>query len=91
MEYSPDLRYGTPALHVLQRFGTRPLIVSEALFQTAVAALREAGGPMCTVSGAAGLAGLLHIAESPSLRISHHLSADSTVLLITSEGAIPCE
>ncbi|MBB3062541.1 pyridoxal-phosphate dependent enzyme [Microbulbifer rhizosphaerae] len=70
-----------PALKILQRFDTRPLVVSEGLLQTAVAALREAGGPMCTISGAAGLAGLLHIAESPSLRTSHHLSADSTVLL----------
>lgn len=77
-----------PALKVLQRHDARSVIVPEALLETAVIALREAGGPETTPSGAAGLAGLLHVAAHPALRAEHRLGPDSSVLLVATEGAL---
>lgn len=39
------------------------------------AAMRESAGPGTTDSGAAGLAGLLHLAANPALRAEHRLDA----------------
>lgn len=75
-----------PALAVLLRHGARGLSVDEPMLRSAVAALREAGGPDSTASGAAGLAGLLRASADPALRATHALDGDSRVLLVISEG-----
>ncbi|HEY0662194.1 MAG TPA: pyridoxal-phosphate dependent enzyme [Lysobacter sp.] len=77
-----------PALEILQRHDVRSVVVAEAQLQAAVAVLREAGGPATTPSGAAGVAGLLHVASQPDLRAAHRLGTDSTVLLVATEGAV---
>jgi diaminopropionate ammonia-lyase len=78
-----------PALAVLQRHEARSVIVREDQLQAAVERLREAGGPDTTASGAAGLAGLMHAASQPALRVEHQLGADSCVLLVATEGQVP--
>jgi diaminopropionate ammonia-lyase len=75
-----------PALAVLLRHGARGMSVDEPMLRSAVAALREAGGPDSTASGAAGLAGLLQASADPALRATHALDGDSRVLLVISEG-----
>jgi diaminopropionate ammonia-lyase len=77
------------ALKILQRHAVDSVLVSEHELQTAVGALRDASGPPTTPSGAAGLAGLLHVAAHRALRDQHALHADSTVLLIATEGPVP--
>lgn len=77
-----------PAVEVLQRHDVRGVLVSEAQLQTAPQALREAGGPESTPSGAAGVAGLLRAATNPVLRAVHQLDTDSCVLLIATEGLV---
>ena len=77
-----------PALAVLKRHHARSVVVREDQLQAAVAALREAGGPDTTPSGAAGLAGLLHVASQPELRVEHQLGPDSKVLLVATEGPV---
>ena len=76
-----------PALRILQRHGARSAVVGEDLLRSAVAVLRETGGPESTPSGAAGLAGLLHVAANPDLRAEHQLGPASSVLLVATEGA----
>ncbi|MGO1001176.1 pyridoxal-phosphate dependent enzyme [Lysobacter sp. CA196] len=75
-----------PALAVLLRHDARGIGVDEAMLDLAVTALREAGGPHSTASGAAGLAGLLRASADPELRAAHALGGDSRVLLVISEG-----
>ena len=77
-----------PALEVLQRHAARSVVVGEDQLQAAVGALREAGGPDTTPSGAAGLAGLLHVAACPELRAEHQLGSNSNVLLVATEGLV---
>ena len=77
------------ALKILRRHDVGSILVSENQLQTAVHALREASGPETTPSGAAGLAGLLHVAAHGALRDEHALHSDSTVLLIATEGPVP--
>lgn len=77
-----------PALRILQRHHARALVVDEDELLAAPQALREAAGPETTESGAAGLAGLLHLAENPALRAEHRLDANSNVLLIVTEGIV---
>jgi diaminopropionate ammonia-lyase len=77
-----------PALEVLLRHDARAILVDEEALQAAVGLLRGAGGPPSTPSGAAGLAGLLHVAADPALRAGHRLDTGSTVLLVISEGAL---
>lgn len=77
-----------PALEVLLRHDARAILVGEDALQAAVGTLHSAGGPPSTPSGAAGLAGLLQVAAHPALRAGHRLDADSTVLLVISEGAL---
>jgi diaminopropionate ammonia-lyase len=73
------------ALLILQRHHAVALSVSEQALHAAVAELSQAGVPT-TASGAAGLAGLLHAAGSPELRATCRLRADSSVLLLVTEG-----
>lgn len=77
-----------PALEILQRHGARSVVVSEDELERAVGVLRDAGGPDATASGAAGLAGLLHVAARAELRAAHWLTASSCVLLIATEGPV---
>jgi len=77
-----------PALAVLQRHDVRAVLVSDDQLQSAPQALREAGGPETTPSGAAGVAGLLRAAANPALRTMHQLDGDSCVLLIATEGPV---
>jgi diaminopropionate ammonia-lyase len=77
------------ALKVLQRHDVGSVLVSEHELQAAVDVLRDADGPETTPSGAAGLAGLLHVAALRTLRDWHALGSDSTVLLIATEGPVP--
>ena len=75
-----------PAVRVLLRFGARGIAVCEAELDAAVQALLETGGPATTHSGAAGVAGLLHVSDDPALRDLHGLDASSRVLLLVTEG-----
>lgn len=77
-----------PALQILQRHDARAVVVDEDELHAAPRLLREAAGPETTASGAAGLAGLLHVAANPRLRAEHQLDADSNVLLIVTEGIV---
>jgi diaminopropionate ammonia-lyase len=77
-----------PAVEILLRHDARSVVVTEENLQMAVSVLREAGGPDTTPSGAAGLAGLLHVAARPELRAEHRLSSNSSVLLVVTEGAL---
>jgi len=77
-----------PALKVLQRHDVSSVIVSEDQLQAAVGMLRETGGPETTPSGAAGLAGLLHVAARPDLRAVYQLVPNSHVLLVATEGPV---
>ncbi|MDP3855349.1 pyridoxal-phosphate dependent enzyme [Phenylobacterium sp.] len=77
-----------PALQVLLRHGASAVAVSEAQLLAAVAALESGGGPASTPSGAAGLAGLLHVAVQPDLREAYGLDEASVVLLVATEAAL---
>lgn len=77
-----------PALGVLLRHGAQSVTVSEQALEEAVTVMAAAGGPRTTSSGAAGLAGLLRAAATPHLRTRYHLSTDSIVLLIATEGPV---
>jgi diaminopropionate ammonia-lyase len=75
------------ALRVLLRHEARAVTVSEDQLDDAVQALRSAGGPATTPSGATGLAGLLRAANDSALRDALELEAGSRVLLVITEGA----
>lgn len=77
-----------PAMEILQRHDARAIVIDEDELLAAPQALREAAGPETTESGAAGLAGLLHLAANPTLRAEHQLDANGTVLLIVTEGIV---
>jgi len=74
------------ALEVLRRHDAQAILVGEEQLQTAVSVMRDSGGPLTTPSGAAGLAGFLHVVARHELRAAHRLSPESCVLLIASEG-----
>lgn len=76
------------ALRTLQLLDASPVLVSEEALAHAPAILHQTGGPDSTASGAAGVAGLLHVASSPSLRVRHRLDTDSSVLVLATEAAI---
>ena len=78
-----------PALEILRRHDARSVLVDEEQLQSAVAVLQAAGGPATTPSGAAGVAGLVHVAARSELRTEHQLGADSSVLVIVTEGPVP--
>jgi len=77
-----------PALQVLQRHDARAVVVDENELLAAPQTLRDAAGLATTESGAAGLAGLLHLAANPALRAEYRLDANSIVLLIVTEGIV---
>ena len=77
-----------PALEVLLRHHVGSIAVHEDELQAAVTTLKDAGGPDTTPSGAAGLAGLLHVAAHPASRAKHSLSLESSVLLVVTEGPL---
>jgi diaminopropionate ammonia-lyase len=77
-----------PAVALLLRHDARAIAIGEEELRDAVSALRNAGGPETTPSGAAGLAGLLHVAAREDLRREHRLDARSTVLLLITEGRV---
>lgn len=74
-----------PALAVLQRYGAGSVVVSEDALRAAAELMHACGGPRSTASGAAGLAGLLHVADDAAVMAMHALSRDSRVLLIATE------
>ncbi|MGH8187350.1 MAG: pyridoxal-phosphate dependent enzyme [Steroidobacteraceae bacterium] len=80
-----------PALEILRRHDARSVQVDEEQLQSAVAVLQAAGGPATTPSGAAGVAGLVHVAARPELRSAHQLGADSSVLVIVTEGPVSAQ
>lgn len=75
------------ALSILLKHDARSILVSEEQLRGAVDALRDAGGPATTPSGAAGLAGFLHVATEPALCRAHGLDAHSVVLLVATEAS----
>jgi diaminopropionate ammonia-lyase len=77
-----------PAVEILKRHDARPIVVSEPELADAFQTLREGGGPDTTISGAAGLAGLLHVARRADLRRAHQLTESSRALLIITEGPV---
>lgn len=77
------------AVDILRRHDARAICVDEHRLRSAASAMRDFGGLDSTPSGTAGLAGLLHVAADAGLRDAHALDADSTVLLIVSEAAVP--
>jgi diaminopropionate ammonia-lyase len=78
-----------PAVRTLLAHSAHAIEVSEPELIAAPAVLREGGGPASTPSGAAGFAGLLHVAENPSRRLALRLDEASVVLLIATEAANP--
>jgi diaminopropionate ammonia-lyase len=77
-----------PALAVLKQYGAGSVVVTESDLRGALNVLRDGGGPATTVTGAAGLAGLLHVARRPELRGEYGLCASSRVLLVITEGPV---
>jgi diaminopropionate ammonia-lyase len=78
-----------PALRTLLAHSAQAIEVSEPELIAAPAVLGNDGGPASTPSGAAGLAGLLHVAENPARRLALGLNEASVVLLIATEAANP--
>jgi len=76
-----------PAISILQSVGARSVLVDESQLRVAVDVLRDAGIET-TPSGAAGLAGLLHVAAQRDLCATHGLGMDSRVLSLITEGPI---
>jgi len=76
----------SPAIPDLLRHGVVAVLVSEALLNETPALLARAGGPLTTASGAAGLAGLLHVSRDQALREQMAIDGDSRVLLTITEG-----
>lgn len=77
-----------PAIEILRRHGARSVVVEEARLQDTAATLRHALDMRTTPSGAAGVAGLLHVARHTNLRREHALTPNSTVLLAITEGEV---
>lgn len=78
-----------PALRILQQHSVDSILVSEPELNVAATAMRSFGGPHTTASGATGLAGLLRVAARNDFRTVHQLAADSVVLVIATEAALP--
>ena len=74
------------ALEILRRHNVGTVLVGEHGLNNAKDILLHTGGPQTTASGAAGLAGLLRVAQDPYLRSLHELTARSRVLLVATEG-----
>jgi diaminopropionate ammonia-lyase len=76
-----------PAVRILQSLDAQSVLVDEARLLEAVDVLREVGIET-TPSGAAGLAGLLHLSSQGDLQSGHGINSDSRVLLLVTEGFI---
>lgn len=74
------------ALEILRRHNVHTVLVGELALHDAKDVLSRTGGPETTVSGAAGVAGLLRVAQDPHLRSLHELTKASHVLLVATEG-----
>ena len=77
-----------PAIRILQAAGAIPIVVDEQRLLAASDALRDIAGIESTPSGAAGLAGLLHVASRSDLCSTHGLNPESRVLLLITEGPL---
>jgi diaminopropionate ammonia-lyase len=77
-----------PAIKILQSAGAIPLAVDEHHMLAAANALRDDASVETTPSGAAGFAGLLHLASQPELLATHGLTTDSRILLLITEGPV---
>lgn len=77
----------SPALRILQQHSVSCVAVADAELLKTVTDLCNVGGPHTTPSGAAGLAGLLHMCSRPELREAQQLGPDSVVLTIATERA----
>jgi diaminopropionate ammonia-lyase len=75
-----------PAIPVLRECGARAVSVSDLLLSAAVDLLRNEGLDT-TPSGAASLAGLLHVVARRELRRAHALRHSSDVLIFVTERA----
>jgi diaminopropionate ammonia-lyase len=76
------------ALRVLMQFDVQSILLSESELLDAVKVLRKSGAPETTPSGAAGFAGLLHLAADPALRAACQLDSESCALLVITEGPL---
>ena len=77
-----------PAIRILRAAGAIPVVVDEQRLLVATRALRDIAGIESTPSGAAGLAGLLHVASRSDLCSTHGLNPESRVLLLITEGPL---
>ena len=77
-----------PALRILQTAGAIPVVVDEQDLLAAANTLRDMAGVDSTPSGAAGVAGLMHVTSRSDLCSTHGLSANSRVLLLITEGPL---
>lgn len=77
------------AVRVLRAHQAQSLVVDEDSLHDAVTVLAAMCDVETTPSGAAGVAGLLHVAARPALRALHGLHADSDVLVVVTEGPVP--
>ena len=75
-----------PALEILRWYNPRCVVVDEEQLTAAVTCLHDVGGPDTTASGAAGLAGFLHVATRPDFASEHQLNSSSVVLLVATES-----
>lgn len=76
-----------PALMTLQQYAAQSVTVNEQQLRNAATALKQSDGITCSISAAAGLAGLIQIASDPLLRARYQLNSSSVVLLFVTEGA----
>lgn len=74
-----------PALQILLKHDARSVLVNDASLVAARERLGELG-INSTASGAAGLAGLMHVSIEDGLRSHHMLETTSIVLIIVTEG-----
>ena len=77
-----------PAIGILQAAGAIAVVVDEQHLLAAKAALHDIAGIESTPSGAAGLAGLMHVASRSDLCSTYGLGPESRVLLLITEGPL---
>jgi diaminopropionate ammonia-lyase len=77
-----------PAVEILKRHDARSVPVNEDQLGEAVRVLRDLHSLRTTPSGAAGLAGLLHVSARSDLWDEHQLGAESKVLFLVTEGPL---
>ncbi|WP_085591965.1 diaminopropionate ammonia-lyase [Thalassospira sp. MCCC 1A01428] len=86
-------RPSLPAFDILQKVARGSIAIDDAIALHAQTELgRGINGDVpldCWDTGIAGIAGLWHVAQSPVLRAQFNLDANSSVLVVNSEGAMP--